>query len=239
MNPFPIEQQFPFWSWKDMLYIVAVAVPMCIVAASASAFLLHVLPGDEPKAVQLLVPQFAAFAAALIPLAFVFRVRYDKPLWSSVRFGVPPGEWHRSLAGGLGLAIAVLALGMLLQPPKIHSPLQDLMDDPASAPFLAVAAVTAGPIFEELFFRGLLQPLLVRDTGVIAGVFLSSLPFALLHGPEYGWSWRHVSLILLAGIGFGWKRFRTNSTGAATIMHAAYNAVLTTGYIFGKNVIDA
>jgi len=234
----PAEQQTPFWSWKDILYAGVLAVPLFIAGAFVSALLIGALPGVKPKAVEILVPQFVGFTVVLIPLAFMFRVRYEQSLWRSVNFGIPRGEWHRSLASGVGLAVLVLALAALLRPPPIRSPLQDLFDDPASAPYLAVAAVTLAPLFEELVFRGLLQPLLVRTAGAIAGVLLAALPFALLHGPEYAWSWRHVLMILIAGVGFGFKRLMTGSTGAAAIMHSAYNAVNVTLYIFARNLID-
>src|SRR5258706_14643021 len=83
----------------------------------------------------------------------------------------------------------------------------------------------AGPLSEELIFRGFLQPLLVRSLGAFAGILAAALPFGLLHFQEYGNSWRHVLLISLAGTMFGWVRHVTGSTKASTIMHAAYNAV--------------
>jgi membrane protease YdiL (CAAX protease family) len=89
-----------------------------------------------------------------------------------------------------------------------------------------------------LFFRGLLQPLLVRDLGVIVGVLVSAVPFALLHGPEFAWSWRHILLIAIAGTGFAVKRLTSGSVGAAMLTHSAYNAVITTGHLLGRNLID-
>ena len=232
------DRDIAFWTWRDLLIAAGLAVPLFIAAGSLAALALYLIPGDKPRAVLLLVPQFAGFAAVLIPVVFIFRVRYDRPLWSSVGFHLPPGELSRSLMAGVGLATLVMVTAVLLRPPRIHSPLQDLMNDPASAPYLAVAAVTAAPLFEELFFRGLIQPLLVRDLGAIAGIMLSALPFAILHGPEYAWSWRHVLLIALAGAGFALKRHLSGSLGAATITHAAYNAVITTGHLLGRNLID-
>jgi membrane protease YdiL (CAAX protease family) len=54
---------------------------------------------------------------------------------------------------------------------------------------------------------------------------MAAVPFGLLHLQQYGNSWRHVLLITLAGAAFGWMRYRTGSTKAAVIMHAAYNGV--------------
>ena len=218
--------------------MILLALPFFVLGVTLSVLLMRAIPIAKPKAVEILIPQFAGFALALIPLAFLFRVRYDRSLWRSVNFRLAPREWRRSLLSGTALALLVLMLGTLLKPPPIHSPLQELMDDPASAPYLVVAAITLAPLFEELIFRGLLQPLLVRSAGSVAGVLLAALPFALLHGPEYAWSWRHVLLILIAGCGFGFQRLQTGSTGAAAIMHSAYNAVNMTAYMLGRKWID-
>jgi uncharacterized protein len=232
------DREPPFWTWRDLLVAAGVAVPLFIAAGLLGSLAVHFIPRNPPKAVTLLVPQFAGFAVVLIPLVFLFRVRYDRPLWRSVNLPVPHGESYRSLAAGVGLAVLVMITAVLLRPPRIHSPLQELMNDPQSAPYLAVAAVTLAPFFEELFFRGLLQPLLVRDLGVIAGILLSAVPFAVLHGPEFAWSWRHVLLIAIAGTGFAIKRHTSGSLGAAMITHSAYNAVITTGHLVGRNLID-
>jgi membrane protease YdiL (CAAX protease family) len=58
----------------------------------------------------------------------------------------------------------------------------------------------------------------------VPGIILTALPFALLHGPEYAWSWRHVLLIAVAGCAFGLIRYRTGSTASSAIAHAAYNS---------------
>jgi membrane protease YdiL (CAAX protease family) len=52
----------------------------------------------------------------------------------------------------------------------------------------------------------------------------TALPFGLLHFQEYGNSWRHVLLVSLSGIAFGWMRQITGSTKAAAAMHASFNA---------------
>jgi hypothetical protein len=102
---------------------------------------------------------------------------------------------------------------------------------------VGVAAATVGPLCEELAFRGFLMPLLVRSLGPAAGIVLSALPFALLHGPQYAWSWRHVLLITAAGVGFGYARHRTGSTTAATVVHATYNSTFFLAYvIYGKDL---
>ena len=56
-------------------------------------------------------------------------------------------------------------------------------------------AVVLGPIYEELFFRGFLFPLLAKTFGAAAGIILSALPFALLHGAQNQWAWQQITLV--------------------------------------------
>ena len=86
--------------------------------------------------------------------------------------------------------------------------------------------VGIAPLFEELAFRGVLQPLLVRSLGAVPGIVAAAIPFGLLHYREFGNSWRHAVLIALAGATFGAMRHWTGSVKASTIMHAAYNALI-------------
>jgi membrane protease YdiL (CAAX protease family) len=139
-----------------------------------------------------------------------------------------------AIPAGIMLSFGVLALAALLRVPQKETPMEQLLSDWLSLVVAAVLGVTLGPWFEELMFRGLLQPVAVRALGVIPGIVIAALPFALLHGPQYGWSWKHILLITVAGAAFGWKRHTSGSTGAAAVMHSAYNMVLFAGYIAGK-----
>jgi Predicted metal-dependent membrane protease len=121
------------------------------------------------------------------------------------------------------LALVVGLLGFVLKTPMIESPMQELMRDPRSAAAVAFLAVTLGPICEELIFRGLLLPLLAHSLGAPAAIVLSAIPFALLHGPQYGWVWQTIVLVTVAGIAFGYVRQRTGSTAIAALTHATYN----------------
>jgi uncharacterized protein len=225
----------PFWTWTDLLLFAGVGLPVFV-----AGFLLAnvaVTPLTSNKALRLMLPQFAGQAAMFVPLVMLFRYKYDRTLLSALRLGTQLGQAAPSFAAGFGLALMVLFTAAALRMPEMHNPMQELMNDPNAAIWVAVFAVSIGPLFEEVLFRGLLQPLAIRSVGLIAGVLLSAIPFAMLHGPQYAWSWRHVLLILMAGSGFGWWRVRTQSTGAATLMHAGYNTVLVVGFLIGRSAL--
>ncbi len=124
---------------------------------------------------------------------------------------------------GIVLAFAVAFAGSLLKTPDIDSPMKQLLSSPQAIFLIAIFGTTLGPLFEELAFRGFLQPLLVRSFGAAPGILIAAAAFGVLHLQEYGFSWRHGLLITGAGAAFGWMRHQTGSTFASTLMHSAYN----------------
>ena len=227
-----------FWGYHDLFLFVLIAVPSLLVSALAVKgifVLLHLRL--EAKALELLPAQFLGYALMFLGLYFVLRVQYRRPFWRSMGFVRPPAFPAAYLVFGVGLAFLIAMLGAILRTPDVQTPLKDLLSTRTAVLAIGLVAVTIGPVSEELIFRGLLQPLLERSTGRIAGIWLAAIPFGLLHLGEYGWSWRHGLLITCAGAAFGWMRRQSGSTWAASIMHAGYNAALFAGYIWqGKDL---
>ena len=84
---------------------------------------------------------------------------------------------------------------------------------------LSVAGLPA--IFEELSFRGVLQPLLIRATGsAFWGIALTAIVFSAIHFQFYGFLPR-----MLLGALFGWLAHRTGSLIPGMAAHFANNAL--------------
>ena len=83
----------------------------------------------------------------------------------------------------------------------------------------ALLAVIVLPFFEELVFRGFLQPLLVQNLGDRGGVFLASLIFAVLHGDSALLPILGLSLLL------GSLMLRTQRLAAPYLVHALHNGL--------------
>ena len=227
------QQAQPVPDVVDVLLFIGLAFPLFLIVffvAAAALKIAHV----NGAGVKILLPQVAGYLAAMIPLYLVFRTRYDESPMRLLRMGVNVKDAGTSISLGILTAFAVTGIAALLQTPHPKMPMDELLSDTASIIAAAIVGVTLAPWFEELLFRGLLQPLLGRYAGVAAGVAVSAFLFALLHGPQYGWSWRHVLLITCAGAAFGIRRAVTKSTGAAVVMHAAYNSVLFAAFFAGK-----
>ena len=65
----------------------------------------------------------------------------------------------------MALAFALQPVLTLLHTPQVPSPVEQFTHSAVILALLAVTAVLAAPFFEELFFRGFLQPLLSRTFG--------------------------------------------------------------------------
>ena len=84
---------------------------------------------------------------------------------------------------------------------------------------LSVAGLPA--IFEELAFRGVLQPLLIRATGhAWVGIALASIIFSAIHFQFYGFMPR-----VLLGALFGWLACRSGSLVPGMLAHFVNNAL--------------
>ena len=87
-------------------------------------------------------------------------------------------------------------------------------------------------MIEELLFRGLIYWLIfecLKRAGVsvrmavCVTVFLTALAFAFSHNDRNG---PRLYATILTGVAFGWMRAQSDSTAAATVMHAVYNLAL-------------
>jgi uncharacterized protein len=216
----------PFWSYTDVLLFCALALPSMLLGFGVAKGLVYLLRLEAGvRALEAVAGMFTFYLLLFGALFFMLRIQYRRPFWRSLGW-VPAGLPYSALAGmGLASAILVIAIAYYVGVPDKSNPMLELLKDRASILVVAIFGTTLAPLFEELAFRGFLQPLLVRSMGPIPGILAASLPFGLLHFQEYGNSWRHVLLISCAGAMFGWVRHRTGSTRASTVMHAAYNAL--------------
>jgi membrane protease YdiL (CAAX protease family) len=224
-------ERYPFWDYRDALAFLLLAIPTQLAGALIvrSVYLFSAV--KPSKAFELLPGQFLGYALWFACLFLLLKGKYDRSFWRPLGWVTPSGSLILSLMLGVPLAFAIAALGALLRTPEIEMPFRELLSDRLSILLVGVSAVTIGPVFEELTFRGFLFPLIARTTGVAPAIVLTALPFALLHGPQYGWSWRHLLLITFAGCAFGCERYRTGSTLAAALMHSTYNATFFFGYL--------
>jgi membrane protease YdiL (CAAX protease family) len=101
----------------------------------------------------------------------------------------------------------------------------NVLSDVSSYPRMTVALMIlmgslVSPFMEEAGFRGYFQVALEREfRGAPLAVVLSSVVFALAHGPTQGFLWPKLLFYFLVGIAFGATAYLTNSTLPAIPVH--------------------
>ena len=94
---------------------------------------------------------------------------------------------------------------------------------------LSLAAIALAPaLCEELLFRGLVLPSLVRAWGPAVGVLASAALFGAIHVdklPDESLFFFRVPFALVVGLGLGLLRLRAGSLAAPMLAHGLLNAI--------------
>jgi CAAX protease family protein len=228
----PSRDSGAFWSFEDLALFLGAVLPAWLVGVLLVRFGQSLAPvAFANTAVRTLAFQSAIYALLIGALYMVITFRYGRPLWHSLGWvALERGAWW-CVFGGPALAIGLSALGVVLRAPAIPTPVEGLISGRGSLWLVAFFAVVLGPLFEELLFRGFLQPLLQRVLGPWPAILLAASAFGLLHGAQYQWFWQDLLVVGLAGVVFGYARYKTGSTAAGALLHGGYNLTLVVGYL--------
>lgn len=127
---------------------------------------------------------------------------------------------------GLGLALALLLQLLGLDIPVVQEELRQAARDPQIAPVFVVSAVLIAPVFEELFFRGMVFPAIAKRLGLWAGIVLSAVVFGFVHVNQaedlLGGGLLLLRLVPL-GILFGWLYHWRGTIVVPIIVHSLFN----------------
>lgn len=231
-NEAPCPQQ-AFWTYLDLAWLIGILFCAFLLMTGITAGAIYFRPALQTSGPFLLSMQFLLYGILYLGFYFVFRVRHGRPVmeslgWCRSRFGV----WA-ALGTGVLLSIAVEVLALLLKTPE-KSPIDQFTNTPLSLFLVSLTAVGFAPFFEELFFRGFLQPLFTRDLGPIAGIIITGCLFGGMHLPEYGALWQYGVAISLVGIALGYIRQRARSVIPGTLVHACFNSIAVIALIISK-----
>ena len=231
-RPPAIPRENPVFGLLDVV-LVAVAAFLILIVTQVMAFgVAHAVPRfahmalkDLAKEPLLLVP--AQAVAYLFLIAFIHLLlysRYAQGMTEAIPFRRP--RHVAALVGaGVALAFAIQLIDSRLPIPK-QLPIDEFFKGQAEGWVMLAFGVFIAPFVEELFFRGLLYPVLNRLTGAVAALVITSAAFAALHASQLAFSWAPLLSLFLVGMALTLVRARGNSVLASTLVHMAYNATL-------------
>ncbi len=182
--------------------------------------------------------------AALI----VWTVRRAKGHWRDLGFHLKFKEIFKEIGVGLFgylcvlpifflilIGLVLLARLMAYEPPP-HPLVEIFLEEEKRAPALIGYSIflgsIAGPILEELFFRGFCYPILRRNWGTKLALVLTALFFAFIHQNEFAF----IPIFIL-GIGLGLLYETRKNLIAPITMHIVHNCFFMAYFFAAKHMI--
>lgn len=229
----PKRLEFPSWAGWDVGAVLAFTVAAIILCSSIALGIAHLLTRKRHVPITELASntivtigsQVAAYPAVILFMMTLVRNKARRGFWRSIHWNWPGTGAPAFLLGGVALAFVVEFASRWLPIPK-SLPVDKYFSDMTGAYLMAVFGITLAPLLEELFFRGMLYPVVRRTAGVKLAVLFTAAAFALIHGAQLGYAWAPLLSIFVVGVVFTLVRERTESVAASFLMHCGYNLAL-------------
>jgi len=174
----------------------------------------------------LAVVTFLSTPACLLAIFVIVKLKRGATLEDSLALRVPePRVLLRWLLFLVAFAVLSDALTWLLGKPIIPEFMERVYRSADNKGALWIALVLAGPLFEEVFFRGfMITGLASSRLGSSGAVLASALVWASIHGQHDGYG---IVTIFALGILLGAARVKTNSLVVPLAMHMTANLIAT------------
>jgi membrane protease YdiL (CAAX protease family) len=172
-----------------------------------------------------IIAQTAAYVVLFFYIARVLRMRSGEPALVAIEWNSRLGTIVMGVVGGLVLATLVQLSELFLPVPK-SLPIDTMFRSPMLAYVTSVFGVLVAPLFEEVYFRGLMFPSVREGLGELASIFITAAAFALLHGSQLAFAWAAMLPLFIVGIVLTWVRAQLKSVAASWTMHVTYNATI-------------
>lgn len=167
-------------------------------------------------------------ATVLLVFLFAIAIRRGKLKDLGINAVSPPAFFIYGIGGGLVLLLVITLLSIpinYLNPDLSPQVYEEILRSVQNLPqFLAIflAGAVLAPFSEELFYRGMIYPVLRRYVGVRWGIILAGVIFGLAH---MDW-WRAIPLSM-GGIILCYIYEKTGSIWPSFIAHGIWNAVMS------------
>jgi len=141
------------------------------------------------------------------------------------------------VGGGLILFVMVLGAGIiiqLLQPSFPPQPFEEVLRQVNTGKELLVMLLVGSvlaPLVEEVYFRGMVYPVLRQYVGVTWGLIISGILFGLMHWDP----WRTVPLAL-GGMALAYIYERSRTIYAPWMAHGVWNGIMAVIVYLGQSM---
>ncbi len=223
-------EPFVPWGGFDVLVAIGSCLVLMLIAGFAFSPWYKHSPGKVGWAEN--VATAVAFAGTLVIIFALVRYRYG--LWAR-DVGVVFSRWGRDLllAASLLAAVHAVRVPMGLAFVKLHEmagkkiEMQELLKavqsgSTAEMAIIVFLAVALAPVYEEVIFRGFLQPALGRVMNPWGALLIVAAAFSCLHSPTSRF-FMVPTLIFPLAVALGYAYRRTGRLAAPLMLHLMNN----------------
>lgn len=221
------------WTWWEGL---AVYVVSFLVAGVATLPILSLLRQDEDLA----NITSTAVAATVIVGVLVAWLSKSHPGWRRIMGFPARGEWWREIRASIGFGLLlypamVFAVGIVVSL-ILHAVSGESVRAPEQVPanlsavgtvMTVLYAIVIAPVHEELFFRGILFRGVADRYGLLPGLIVTGVGFALIHYIDGPWQGTVLlmGVMLFNGAALAWWYERRGTIVASIVAHVVFNMI--------------
>ncbi|MDD4775341.1 MAG: type II CAAX endopeptidase family protein [Syntrophomonas sp.] len=222
----------PRWGFIDIIVVY-----IAIMALASTAAVIPLLRGMDP--IHFFIYLFGAQFIATVLCVFLAVVVFRKSSWADL-------GWKRAglrdlvnygLKGGLLLIVLVALMGYVLQffqPDLQMQEIEQVMRSATRLPDIAalvLAGTVLAPVSEELFYRGMIYPVLRQHLGPAWGAVLAGLIFGLAHWDP----WRALPLAV-GGAVLCYMYEKSGSVLVPMVAHGLWNGAMFAIILFSNSL---
>lgn len=226
------ESKNPKWSWWDIALVLAALFAMIPIGSALRYLIKQIfqtlyLSVAARQSIQLFAGTAVQAGVIILSVALLTRRKGSTGrdlglIWTNARGNIIAG-----LGGGIILSFAVIALGMLISvligpppPQEVEKMLTGIKQGKDMLlPFISVSILA--PVSEELYFRGMVYPVIRSRFGIRAALILSGLFFSVLHLDPY-----RLVPIWVGGIVLAYFYEKTGSLITSITAHSTWNTIM-------------
>lgn len=213
-NPVP-------WKIIDVVFVYVLILAMSVLAVG----LLIISGIDNTNGVFPGILQLILSATMLLAIYLIVSKKYKTSFLNA--FGLSSSRMPKSLVQGIGVAFILVicttlvsyGFSLLNHAPE-QSPYNQMPQEKLR--IISLLAIFVAPVVEEIFFRGFMQPALIKSIGIFGGIFATALIFGLSHAQYLDYNVALVAVTVI-GLVLGMTRYYTGSVMPGMVAHLLNN----------------
>ncbi len=208
------------WKISDIILTYSLTFATAILTAG---ILMQIRP-DMSRLFYSSVLQSSVTITSLICVYYIITLKYKLSFFDSLGIQLKNLRKHflqGTISAGL-IILATTAVSFIFSA-FLTSPENPYGNySPEKMKIISAFAILSAPIYEEILFRGFIQPVFTKNTGIFSGIIITSLFFAISHTQYIDYDSAFVGVFAI-GIVLGYTRQFSGSVMPGVFAHLINN----------------